>query len=355
MRGARPCGVPRIEVPISDVNRPTIRDVAKLAGVDRAVVSRIVNDDPKLSVRSETRERVLAAISTLDYRPNNAARSLRTARASAFGLIVPDFQNPVYSEIIEGAQDAALSMNCALLTASVSRSEATAARRFIDILGNGAVDGLLIAGSVRAEDLVQSFRARGRPVLSVNRRIRDLPRYVILDDARAAEVGVDHLIGLGHTRIAHIAGPSDSDTAERRLAGYRSALAQAGLTAPTSYIAHSDYTPIGGYEAMRGLLAQDEPPTAVLVANITSALGALAAARASGVSVPGDLSVLSVHDSELAAFASPPLTVVSMPLYELGKRAVQLLMGSPEEAQYEVVATPVTLLERESTAPPKAS
>jgi DNA-binding LacI/PurR family transcriptional regulator len=190
-------------------------------------------------------------------------------------------------------------------------------------------------------------------VLSVNRRIPGIDRYVILDDFAAAELAVRHLIELGHTRIGHLAGPRDTDTATRRLDGFLSAMNQAGLELPAAYVVHADYTARGGYEAMQRLLRLPQPPKAVLVANVASALGALSAVRAEGLSVPADLSVISIHDLDLAEFASPPLTVVRMPLYEMGRLSVQLLAeAGPDEVVTRVVDVPAELVVRESTAAP---
>lgn len=336
----------------SNRSRVTMRDVATLARVDAAIVSRVLRRDPTLVVRQETRERVLAAVAKLDYRPNPAARSLRTARSNAYGLIIPDFHNTVYASIIEGAQHAALSMNCALLIGSLSTS-AVAARKFADVLGSGTVDGLLIGGTASAEPLVQLFRDSGRPVLSVNRRLPGINRYVVLDDTAAARICVEHLLALGHTKIAHIAGPRDSDTAERRQTGYEAALTDAGVSVAISYVTCAEYDPASGYDAMRRLLTTENRPTAVFVANVTSALGALRAAHELGLDVPSDVSIVSVHDTKLAEFATPPLTVVRMPLYELGSRALELLANTqPQEAISEVVSAPLQLIVRESTAPP---
>lgn len=329
--------------------RATMRDVAQLAGVDVAVVSKMLSGDSTLSVRPETRERVLRAVAQLEYRPNYAARSLRRSRADAFGLIVPDFHNSVYSGIIKGAQDAAHARNLALLTVSADR-ESTEGAEFTDLFGTGTIDGLIVAGSAQADDLVRLFRRSGLPVLAVNGRIPGLDRYVILDDFSAARLAVRHLVELGHTRIGHIAGPRDLDTSVRRLDGFRSAMDEAGLTVPMSYVVHADYTPRGGYHAMQTLLELDEPPAAVLAANVTSALGAMSAAHAAGVDVPRDLSIISIHDLDLAEYATPPLTVVRMPIYEMGTEAVQLLADTPAADVIErVVDAPLELIERQST------
>lgn len=334
--------------------RVTMRDVAKLAGVDVAVVSKMLSGDASLSVRPETRTRVLEAVAKLNYRPNYAARSLRRSRADAFGLIVPDFHNSVYSGIIDGAQAAAHAMRFALLTVGATGADAEDSR-FADLLGNGTIDGLLVAGSAKADEFAHLFRQSGRPVLSVNRRIPGIDRFVVLDDFSAAQHAVSHLVSLGHTRIGHIAGPRDTDTATRRLDGFTTAMDAAGLSVPTSYLVRSDYTPAGGFQAMRSLLSLDDPPQAVLAASVTSALGALSAAQSASVSIPGDLSMVSIHDLDLAEYASPPLTVVRMPIYELGRIAVELLAESEPTAAIErVVDAPLELIVRQSTAPPRS-
>jgi len=339
--------------PEPTARRVTMRDVAQLAGVDVAVVSKMLSGDTSLSVRESTRERVLRAVAQLDYRPNYAARSLRRSRADAFGLVVPDFHNSVYSEIIDGAQDAAHAMNFALLTVSAPPTT-TEGSRLADLFGNGTIDGLLVAGSAQADELVHLFRRSGQPVLSVNRRIPGLNRYVVLDDFAAAQQAVRHLIELGHTRIGHIAGPRDLDTSMRRLDGFNSAMTEAGLSVPTSFLVHADYTPRGGFHAMRRLLQLPEPPQAVLVANVTSALGAMSAAYAEGVRIPDDLSMISIHDLDLAEYASPPLTVIRMPIYEMGRLAVRLLAETPSNDAIErVMDAPPELIARRSTSGPR--
>jgi len=329
----------------------TLSDVATLAGVDRSVVSRVINNDPNLNIRPETRQRVVDTIKKLDYRPNAAARSLRTARAFMFGLFIPDFANPVYAEIIKGAEIAAASLGYALMTAS-SAGVRLGRDHYIDLLAQGRVDGMLFAGDESGHDL-ERFRALGLPWLLVNRRIEGSRRYVILDDERGSRLAVEHLIALGHRSIAHLAGPETADTARRRRAGYASAMTSAGLPVDPRLIVHADYTPAGGEAAMATLLNQPERPTAVLAANVASAVGALHAAHALGLSVPADVSVIAIHDSPLASHLVPGLTTVRMPLSELGRRAIELLATrEPGDDITETVTDPVEVIVRESTAPP---
>jgi LacI family transcriptional regulator len=331
-------------------SRTTLNDVALLASVDRSVVSRVVNDDPKLNVRPETRQRVRDAINKLGYRPNAAARSLRTSRTYMYGLLIPDFANPVYAEIINGAEKAARALGYGLMTTT-----ACDVRRgldnYLDLFGQGRVDGLLLAGE-DAGGVHDHLNPVPVPWLLVNRALPNSRRYVVLDDEQGGRLAVEHLLELGHRRIAHIAGPELTDTGQRRYLGYCGALRDAGLTTDPSLVVRADYTPAGGASALRALLAAPNPPSAVFVANVASAVGALHTARAIGVSVPQELSVITVHDMPLAGYLVPALTTVRMPLEELGRRAVQRLSASSgDDTITEVVAGPIELVRRESTAP----
>ena len=332
--------------------RSTIADVAALASVDRSVVSRLINDDPKLSIRDSTRQRVLDAIEMLGYRPNAAARSLRTARTRTLGLFMPDFVNPVYAEIIKGAEQAAAAVGCLLVTGSVGSTGVTA-QTYLDLLGHGRVDGLLLAASGLGQRDEAELSRLGLPWLFTNQTGVGRRRYVILDDERAAMLAVDHLVELGHTRIAHIAGPTTTFSARRRRQGYTKAVRRHKLGTGASLIVAGDYNPDGGAHAMEELLRLEEPPTAVVVGNLASAIGALHAAHQLGARVPQDISVIGVHDLTLAARLVPPLTTVRMPLERLGGRAVELLLERPaDEDVREVVREPIELVVRESTAPP---
>jgi LacI family transcriptional regulator len=331
--------------------RSTISDVAALANVDRSVVSRLINDDPRLSIRDTTRQRVLDAIAMLDYRPHAAARSLRTARTQTLGLLIPDFGNPVYAEIIKGAEQAAARVGSVLVTGSVPGGAADA---YLDLLGHGRVDGLLLASLAMSVAQQQELDRLGLPWLLVNQAGRGKRRHLALDDQRAATMAVTHLLGLGHRRIAHIAGPSSIDTARRRRNGYVNALRQAGIMPDPDLIIKADYTLTGGAEAMRHLLQSRTPPTAVFVATVACAIGALQAAYQLSVSIPDQVSVITVHDPDLAACLVPPLTTVRMPLHQLGARAVDLLLQkAPSDDIREVVSEPTELVVRGSTAPPR--
>lgn len=334
--------------------KPTLADVAKVAGVDTSVVSRVLRNDPQLSVRPSTRDQVLAAAQELGYRPNAAAQTLRTARARAFGLLIPDFTNPIYAEIIQGAEAAAAERDCVLLTGS-ARNGLTPDELYTGMLAEGRVDALLVAGIHQEQTTTQREAAsHGLPVLLVNRRAAGAHRYVILDDEHAAELAVRHLLELGHSRIGHVAGPDFADTAERRMRGYRRALQAAGIDYDEDLVVRADYTHGGGATAMAQLMNSPKLPTAVFVANVASAIGVLFAAQEGGVAIPDDLSVVAVHDLPLAEYLVPPLTTVRMPLNELGRRALEAVADQrPRDPIEQVITAPIELVVRRSTAPPR--
>jgi DNA-binding LacI/PurR family transcriptional regulator len=311
------------------------------------VVSRVINSDDRLVIKQETRARVLAAIQELNYHPNAAARSLRTAQSGAYGLLIPDFANPIYAEIIKGAERAATEQDALLLvgTAFSDRPE-----RYVQMLASGRVEGLLLAADLAQKSIVEGLISTGRPIVSVNQRIRGIDRAVVADDERAARIAVKHLVELGHRSIAHIRGPAGSDTATRRLNGYRRAMRTAGLQ--PGPVVGSGYTSEHGRAAMTELLEHEPRPTAVLVANVAAAMAALSVARHAGVRVPDDMSVIAIHDIPLAANLLPALTTVGMPLQEMGRVALAALTDGLTGVT--VVREPTELIIRESTAPPPA-
>lgn len=327
--------------------RPTIADVAARAGVDRAVVSKVVNADPALRVREDTRQRVEHAITELGYRTSSVARSLRTAHTGALGIILPSFINPIWAHILEGAEAEADQRDYTLLAGTSATGERPASR-FLDLTRRGAVDGVLIAAALADDDL--PGLDSDIPWLLVNRRTPSSTRHVLLDDEQAAYLATQHLIDLGHHNIGHLAGPTDVDSADRRRAGYHRAMTEHGL--PPGPTVDASYTMAGGETALHTLLDRTDPPSATMIANIASAAGALAAARQHGVTIPDDMSVIALHDLELANTFGPPLTTVRMPLAELGRRAVELLLTRPaHDTITETIPSQPELIPRESTRP----
>jgi LacI family transcriptional regulator len=315
------------------------------------VASRVLSGDPRLNVREATRERVAAAARELSYRPNRVARGLRVARTDAYGLLIPDFANPIYASIIAGAEEAADRDGAVLVVASLAGGEA-AARRAVELAGSGRVDGLLIAGQLApAEEVIAEASRAGVPWLLVNRRAPRPDRSVSLDDEAGARLAVAHLLELGHARIGHLGGPAHADTAGRRRQGYEDALATARIPVDERLVESGAYDAAAGETATAALLAQR--PTAVFAASALAAIGALHAIAAAGLSVPGDVSVIAMHDLPLADHLQPPLTTVRLPREAMAQRAIELLRTTaPDETVSEVLRGPIELVRRASTGPP---
>jgi len=296
-----------------------LRDVAAAAGVDASVVSRVLSEDARLSIRPETRQRVLDAVARLDYRPNTAARTLKTARTMAIGMIVPDLANVTYATIVQGAAEAAGSAGYVVLVVHGSASD-----RLADL--HGRIDGLLV-GMATSETARRRLFDGGVPAVLVNRRESCGVPSITVDDEAGAALATEYLVSLGHRRIAHLAGPQNADTARRRLRGYLSALAAAGIEPGPDWIVESTFDEGGGHVAATRLLRADPRPTAVFVANVRAATGALASARRLGLRVPDDVSIVGFHDAPFAAYLDPALTTVRMPLEEMGRQAVHSLLA----------------------------
>lgn len=334
-------------------HRTTLVEVARLAGVDKAVVSRVANGDPTLKVKDSTRLRVESAIKQLGYVPNSAARQMRTARSDTYGLVIPDFSNPVVAAIITGAQSEA-ALHGRIITVVSEGLRIGDEPGFVRLLSQNRLDGLLIAGDRITDAAYGTLRSSEVPWLFLNRQDPGHTRYVVLDDSQGAGIAVEHLLQLGHRRIGHIAGPDRVDTAVRRRQGYEDALTGVpGAWAPRSE--PGQYSAEGGYAATAKLLRSAELPTALFVANIVSAVGSIRAIFDAGLRVPDDISVVALHDHALAAHLVPTLTVVRMPLEELGATAVRLLHSSRrDDVITEQVSEPILLIRRQSTAPPAA-
>jgi LacI family transcriptional regulator len=201
---------------------------------------------------------------------------------------------------------------------------------------------------------LNEFAGGGIPALLVNRREACGIPSVTVDDEAGAALATRHLLSLGHRTIANVAGPQNSDTGRRRLLGYRRALAEAGCTAETDWVAEASFDEAGGHVAASRLLRLEPRPTALFVANVRAALGASAAVRRLGLRVPADVSIVGFHDAPFAGYLEPPLTTVRMPLHEMGRQAVDNLLtllsgGAVDDV---MVATPPELIVRASTAPP---
>jgi LacI family transcriptional regulator len=321
--------------------RTTIADVARHAGVDRAVVSKVLSGDHALRVREETRDRVRRAAAELHYLPNFHARGLARARSGAIGLLMPA-GNPLVIPVMSGAEEVAVERGLLLWAAT---HDGELSERYLRLLQGGAVDAVLIAGLRGEVDAEVLFSDPRVPAILVNRRSRGADRWVILDDERAAYMATRHLIEHGHVRIGFAGGPAGVDTSDRRRNGFLSAMRESGLPVEDRLLMTSEYTPEGGAAAVARFLETGPAPTAVVAADSNEALGVWHALHVRGLSVPDDVSLIGIHRLPGEEYRIPSMTCVRMPLQGLGRRAAELVLDTPWDAPiHEVMSEMVEIV-----------
>jgi DNA-binding LacI/PurR family transcriptional regulator len=306
----------------------TLEEVARVAGVSRATVSRVVNGNTK--VNPDVRRAVERAVERLGYVPNPAARSLVTRRSQSIGLVIGEpagrvFEDPFFPRLLRGI-GAALSsrdLQLILLMPQSSGEEARAER----YLTAGHVDGALLTSLHGNDPLPHAVAARGIPVVVGGRPPRGSQvSYVDVDNLQGARTAVEHIIASGRRRIATIAGPQDMPAGEDRLHGYHQALESAGTARDAKLEADSDFTQQGGSAATRRILAARPDIDAIFAASDLMAAGAVQVLRAAGRRIPDDVAVVGFDDSPIAETLDPPLTSVRQPIEEMGREMVRLLV-----------------------------
>jgi LacI family transcriptional regulator len=302
----------------------TIREVAESAGVSYATVSHVINNTRVVS--QETRNRVLAAMTKLNYRPNALARSLRQGRTNTMGLVLPDSANPFFAEISRSIEDEAFKKGYSVI---LCNTELDTQRElfYVDVLSKKQVDGIIFVAAGDQADSLDFLLRENMPVVMID---RDIPNVevdaVLTDNQLGGFLATRHLIEIGHKHIACIAGPSSITPSAERIIGYRRALEQAGLPYDETLILRGDYHAQSGMEIAHSILKLEPRPTAIFAMNDLMALGALRAAAEAGYSVPKDLAVVGYDDLELAHFTNPPLTTIAQPKKQIGARAIDLLV-----------------------------
>jgi LacI family transcriptional regulator len=308
----------------------------------------VLSRNPNVRVAAETRERIIKVASDLGYRPNRLAQGLVSRRSYAIGVIVPGFDNPVYANVISGAEKVAAESGYAVLLSETGEVDAV---QHLDALRDRQIDGVIIAGI--AATTLSDAALDGLNVVLIN---QPSERYSTVgsDSIKAGTVAAEHLLALGHRRIAFL-GPANSIPAFRlRERGFVQALRAAGVTIASELIHRADATVPGGIAGMRALLALPSRPTAVFCANDLMALGAHKACSAAGVALPGAISLLGCDDIEMAKLVTPELSTIALPQRELGARAVRLLIKQIEAGAEQQPASqilPVKLVARGSTGP----
>lgn len=334
---------------------PTLRDVAEAASVHVATASRALNPETRALVSARTADRVLQAAKALDYRPNPLARSLRTARSHTVGLVVPDLTNPLVPEMVRGVADV---LDPAGYDAWIvnTDNDATRERAQLEALQAKQVDGVIV-GTARLEHAeLEALQARGLRIVLATRHLgsRSIPS-VTADNPAGIALAVEHLAGLGHRRVAHVAGPAELSTGLLRRRGYEQAVRELGLAVDPALIGTASvWTEAEGRRVCGRLLDGGAGFTAVVAAHDRLALGCYDALGERGLACPGDVSVVGFNDMPFLDKMRPPLTTVRINHYEIGAEAAQLLLDAfrdPDRPARAVIMPP-SLVVRASTAPP---
>lgn len=352
---------------------PTINDLASHLGVHKSTVSRAMDPARRHLIGADVLQRVEAAARELGYRPNRAAKALATGRSHTVGVLLPDITNPVFPPILRGIEDALDAEGYFALLANTARRDGgvAAAQMAVERMLAQRVEGFLIATALRDDPWLDGLRKSGARIVLVNRTDgRGALPAVTSDDMLGMRLAVDHLVALGHTRIAHLAGPPGFSTGLARRVGFEQALQAHGL-APAALVECSAFSIDAGAAAMAQLLAAPPargraagtaraaralPCSAVVAANDLLALGALQCLRGHGIAVPAAMSLIGHNDMPLLDQLSPPLSSVRIQHYEMGFRAARLLLealrGVPGSAS-TLVLRPELMVRGSTAAAPR--
>ncbi|MFF4052347.1 LacI family DNA-binding transcriptional regulator [Streptomyces chartreusis] len=333
-------------------SRPVMDDVARLAGVSKQTVSRVLNDHP--SVRAETRETVLSAMRTLGYRPSRSARSLASGRTRMVGVISFDAARYGPASILTAINTAAQEAGYLLSSIALDTAEPDTVVEAVNRLSAEGADGVIaIAPQLWVGKALADTRL-DTPLIVLENGLDSDTQQVTGDSRAGARKAVEYLLGLGHRTVWHIAGPTGWTSADHRLGSWQASLEAAGAAVPTPLI--GDWSADSGYELGRQL-ARRTDVTAVFASNDQMALGLLHALHEAGRSVPGDISVVGYDDVPEAAHFLPPLTTVRTDFAEIGTRSLRLLLDrldGTEEPSRTRSLVPVDLVIRASSGPPPA-
>jgi LacI family transcriptional regulator len=331
----------------------TLEEIGKLAGVSRSTVSRVINDHP--GVREQVREQVWQVIRETGYQPHAAARSLVTRRTHIIGVIIPEavtklFTDPFFPHLLCGITKTCNPKHYHLLL-SLFDNPVGPEEMYRRVIRSGYLDGVIVASTYMDEPLFTKLLRDGVPFVLAGRHPNESVNYVDVDNVGGARMAVEHLIRLGHTRIATITGPLGMTSGADRLAGYRQALKAHQLTVDENLIVEGDYTEASGSIGVQRLLSVS--PTAIFAASDTMAVGALKALREAHICVPEDVALVGFDDIPLSSAVEPALTTVHQPIEHLGSMAADLLLNLLErvpdaQAPASRIILPTKLAVRES-------
>jgi DNA-binding LacI/PurR family transcriptional regulator len=303
---------------------PTIKDVARRAGVSVTTVSRVLNNHPY--VADDLRERVLRAIAELGYQPSRVARRLRAPDSQLVGVIFSDIANPFYIDVLRGIEHVLSQQGMSVLIGNASADQARE-DAFIRLMQTEDVAGLIVAPTREDSPAIAEAAHKGLPMVVIDRHMTNIEiDTVLVDNFNGTLAAIQHLIALGHQRIGVVSGPLHLNSGRERYAGYLQAMSDAGLAVESGLTRFGDYRQSSGYQLAHELLRLPDPPTALFVANNQMTIGALNAIHESGCQIPDDIAVIGFDDLDWAVSLNPPLTTIAQPTFDIGKHAADLLL-----------------------------
>jgi LacI family transcriptional regulator len=340
------------------VRPPTLRDVAREAGVHPATASRALNPSTRSLVNGDTAKRVVRVAESLGYRPNPIARSLKTSRSTTVGLVIPDLTNPLFPPIVRGIEDV---LGPAGYNAWLVNTDNDPEREesLIESLRSRQVEGLIVATARLHHPLLERLQSEGVRMVLINRRTADgRIASVTPDDAAGVAAAVGHLVDLGHRRIVHLAGPQNTSTGVDRKRAFLHALQDQKLDDEAGLVVEcATWSEDEGARAFRGLLDAGVDFTAVVAGNDLIALGCYDVFAERGIDCPRDVSVVGFNDMPFIDKLRPPLTSVRVPHYEVGAEAARMLLDGLRDPNRHArsMLLPLSLVDRQSTAAPARS
>ncbi|CAM4525333.1 LacI family DNA-binding transcriptional regulator [Paenibacillus xylanexedens] len=313
--------------------KATIYDIAREAGVSIATVSQVINGKGKIS--EKRRAEIMEIMERLHYQPSAIAAALTGKQTYTLGLLVPDISNPYFAELARAVEDRSRQLGYSVVICSTDNKDERV-ERYLNLLQQKRVDGMMIGTGIDNAEILSPLLQQSIPIALIARHMPSLSVHTVtIDDILGGALAAEHLLELGHTRLAVLSEPSKVSSSQERVRGFRETLIKAGYTLEPNQIRESAADLSSAKKEALLLLGEKDHPTGLFCCNDIQAIGALQAAKELGLRVPEDVSIIGFDNTILASVTSPPLTTVAQPIEELGHRAVDLLIEELKDEQKE--------------------
>lgn len=332
---------------IAKKGKVSIIDVAKKAGVSPATVSRVLNKTARVS--PELTKKVLSAVSELNYVPDPFAHGLKTKRTRSIGLIISDITNPFFPELARGVEDYVSSMGYSLILCNTDAKPENE-KRYVELLLNKGIDGLMFTSLRIGEDVIKSLLADNVPCVLVGRKPENIEGlvYVVTDNYKGGCIAGEYLLSLGHKRFVHVSGPLDNSAGRERLSGFIDTLRKYKIKERDIKIIEGDFTMEGGYKSAGEILNSKSFPTAIFFANDAMAIGALQRFWEEKIDIPETFSIVGFDNIKVSSLVAPPLTTISQEIYKIGQLSAREMIKITEGEKGESIILEPKLIERRS-------